>query len=217
MTKKITILIILVTLNSGLFAQSEMYTSAMQQGLLMMDKAQNKEDFQAVSNHFERIANVESQQWHPAYYASYARTIVAAMEMDPATKDKSLDAAQLLLEKSSNAKHDTSEVYALEGFIHMLRIGVDPMNRGQQYSVLSSASLQKGSNYNTQNPRIIYLQAQLSFGTAQFFGAEPTEACQMIDQALEIFKSESTKEKEDPFAPDWGKEAAEGFKSRCPK
>lgn len=217
MIRKIAFQMILLILVTGSYAQSDMYVSAMNQGLKMMDGAQNKEDFQVVANHFERISNVEKEHWHPAYYASYAKTIVAAMEMDPATKDKSLDAAQQMLEQASSTEHDTSEVYALEGFIHMIRIGVDPMNRGQQYSVMSSASLQKGKEFNPENPRIIYLQAQLSFGTAQFFGAEPTEACQMIDQALEIFKSEANTVNEDPFAPDWGKEAAESFKSRCPK
>ena len=212
--KKVLFFIILASMNFMAFTENDPYTKAMKEGKQMLQEAQAGEDFLAVANKFGRISEAEQDKWHPAYYAAYAMTIVAAMEPDPAKKDETLDAAQQFLDKSSTVEHDSSEVLALQGFIYMIRIGVDPANRGQQYSGMCAGSLQKAKNINPENPRVLYLLAQLSFGTAQFFGSDTSEACQLNDQALEKFKA-LAESASDPLAPDWGKEMSERFKTQC--
>ena len=213
--KKVVIPIVLALINLSVVAGNDPYTEAMSEGMKMLKEAQGSQDFLAVANKFERISEAENEKWHPAYHASYAMTIVAAMEQDPSKKDENLDAAQALIEKAAALDHNESEVLALQGFIYMIRIGVDPASRGQQYSGMSAASLQKAKAIDPENPRVLYMLAQLSFGTAQFFGSDTSEACGLNEQALEKFNAMEEIESEDPFAPSWGKNMAEGFNAQC--
>ena len=213
--KKATTLFILIAMSVLAFAGNDPYTKAMQEGLTLLQKAQGPQDFLEAANKFERISEAEKDKWHPSYYASYAMTIVAAMEQQPVKKDEYLDMAQSFIEKSASTEPNESEVLALQGFIYMLRIGVDPATRGQQYSGMSAASLQKAKAIDPENPRVLYMLAQLSFGTAQFFGQDGSEACKMNEIALKKFEEAERTESQDPFAPGWGKNMAQGFSAQC--
>ena len=48
-----------------------------------------------------------------------------------------------------------------------------------------------------------------------FFGSDTSTACNMNDIAIEKFEAAEAIESDDPFAPDWGKEMAIGFKNEC--
>ncbi len=205
--------LILILLNVKTYSGDEAYREAMSAGLRQLETATSTDDFVAVANRFGRISSVETTKWLPSYYASYAMTVAAAIEEDLNAKDLKLDEAQQYLEKSSSVEHDDSEILTLQGFIYMIRITVDPANKGQQYGGLSAQALQKAKAINPDNPRALLLLAQLSFGTAQFFGSEITEACQLNDSALEIF--EANDGDEDSFLPSWGRKQALDFKKRC--
>jgi len=189
------------------------YEKAMKQSLKSLHEAQNMSDFQEVSNAFGRIADVEKMKWLPAYYASYTMTVVAANESDGDLKDEKLDVAQEYLDRAANLENDESEVLALQGFIYMIRIGVDPASRGQTYSGKSAQSLQKAKSLNPENPRTLFMLAQLSFGTSRFFGSDTSEACEMNNLALKIF--DAVEVEEDSIAPSWGRQQAEQFKLQC--
>lgn len=194
-----------------LFA-ADPYTEAMQTGMDQLSEAQRPEDFLKVSNTFARIAAVEQDKWLPAYYAAYSTTVYAAMNQDPKMLDSYLDKAQEYLDKASSVEENNAEILTLQSFIYMMRISVDPQSRGQEYSGKSGAALAKARKLDPENPRVMYLSAQLSYGTAQFFGQNPTEACGMIDQAVELFDSYSS---DIPFYPSWGKKMALEFQERC--
>ena len=213
--KKVLTLMIAICLNLIAFAGNDPYTKAMSEGMKMLQEAQGPQDFLEAANKFERIAEAEKDKWHPSYYASYAMAIVAAIEQDPAKKDQDLDLAQSFIEKAGDVEHNQSEVLALQGFIYMLRIGVDPASRGQQYSGMSAASLQRAKAIDPENPRVLYMLAQLSFGTAQFFGSDTSEACNLNNLALEKFEAAESVQNEDPFAPSWGRNMSEGFSVQC--
>jgi len=213
--KKAVILIVLAFLNLNLNAGNDPYIEAMSEGMSMLNEAQGPQDFLAVANKFERISEAEDTKWHPSYYASFAMTLAGATEKDPKAIDENLDAAQRFIDQASSMSENNSEVLALQGFIYMLRISVDPANRGQQYSGLSAASLQKAKAIDGENPRVLYMLAQLSYGTSMFFGSDGSEACEMNEIALEKFASAEVLQSEDPFAPKWGKEMAQGFKIQC--
>jgi len=191
------------------------YVKSMIEGMELLQKAQDKDQYLAAANHFDRIAQVEKEQWHPGYHAAFAKIIAASNVSDPDMIEKFLDEAQLSLDRASEITGDHSEILALQGFIHMLRIGVDPMTRGQQFSAMSSAALQKAMAMNPNNPRAAYLMAQLSYGTAQFLGSGTEQACQLNEKALGIFSSESENKKKTSFDPTWGKNMSESFKDQC--
>ena len=213
--KNLIILFMLSAFAFGAGAENDPYTKAMQETLANLKKAEKPDEFLELANKFERIAEVEKEEWLPSYYASFATTIAATMVSEPNVMDKTLDRAQAHLDNAKANQNDESEVLALQGFIYMIRIGVDPASRGQQYSGLSAASLQKAKALNPTNPRVLYLLAQLNFGTAQFFGSDSREACDLNDQALAQFNQSSSAAENVSLAPDWGKNMAEAFKKQC--
>jgi tetratricopeptide (TPR) repeat protein len=204
-----------VLLNCLLISAQNSYTNAMVTGMELIKNAQSKGQYLEAANHFERIARVEKEQWFPAYHAAFARAIAASNSTDPAEIDQLLDKALSNLDQAASLVVENSEIFALQGFIHMLRIAVDPMTRGQQYSGMSAAALQKALNMNENNPRASYLMAQLSYGTAQFFGSSTDEACQLNAKALSIFDSQPMPSENSTFDPSWGKRMAESFNKRC--
>ncbi|MBX2969496.1 MAG: hypothetical protein KF803_08985 [Cyclobacteriaceae bacterium] len=191
---------------------NDRYTEAMQKNIEIVYKGKSVEEIQAAVNAFERIGDAEKSKWEPFYYASYGYLMVALRQNDPAGKDKHLDLALGVLKKASAVNPGESEIVALEGFIHMIRVSVDPASRGQQYSGLAMQTFGKAIGMNPENPRALALMAQMQYGTAQFFGSPTTEACGTLQKALEKFDSYTS---ENPLAPQWGRNMAEGMKEKC--
>ena len=211
MKKSIILLIGMLVAASTLFA-SDKYTQAMEKAMATLAEARSQEAFLEASNTFARIAAIETDKWMPAYYAAYSLTIYAAMEEDLKQKDQYLDQAEEFLTQASSADERNAEIMALQGFVYLLRIGVDPQNRGQEFSGKSANSLAKARELDPQNPRIMHLTAQLNYGIAQFFGQNGSEACKMNAQAIAMFDTYSS---DIPFYPSWGKNMALGFQERC--
>jgi hypothetical protein len=137
---------------------------------------------------------------------------MATREKEGLVKDKYLDLALRSNEKAKALLPNESEIIALEGFIHMIRVTVDPASRGQQYSGLAFQSFGKAVSLNPENPRALALLAQMQFGTAQFFGSSTTEACGTNSKALEKF---DTFKSDNALAPKWGRGMAEDLKKGC--
>src|SRR5690606_12702890 len=128
-------------------------------------------------------------------------------------KDQALDQALAAIQKGKAMKPNESELVALEGFAHMIRVTVDPASRGPQYSGLAMQAFGKAVALNPDNPRALALLAQMQYGTAQFFGSGTEEACATLNKALEKFANASS---DNPVAPTWGRGMAEGLKAQCP-
>lgn len=194
------------------FASDGKYLEAMRKNIQAVYTAQNINDLQATVNTLERIGAAEKTKWEPFYYASFGYIMMSDKEKDNAKKDAYLDLAVAELEKAKKILPNDSELTALEGFIQMLRINIDPATRGQQYSGLAMQSFGKAMALNPENPRAIALMAQMQFGTAKFFGSSTADACGLVTKATEKF---STYKSENPLAPQWGREMNEGLKSQC--
>ena len=133
-------------------------------------------------------------------------------EKENTKKDNYLDLAASSIEKAKAINENESEIIAMEAFIHLIRLNVDPASRGQKYSTLAMQSLEKALQSNPENPRALMLLAQLQFGTARFFGAPTTQACGTVTKALEKYEAYKS---ENPIAPKWGKQTTEGLKKNC--
>lgn len=203
------ILLFAIALSSAVFGKDR-YKSQMTKNIEVVYKAQTVEELQQVVNTFERIGNAEKDRWEPFYYASFGNIMLANKEKDGAKKDGFLDLAKSALDKASAIKPNESEIVALEGFIHMVRVTVDPASRGQQFSMLSMQAFGKALGTNPNNPRAMMLMAQMQFGTALFFKQAPTEACETATKALALFT-----EPNDSLSPSWGKGMTEGLLKQC--
>ena len=204
-------LLILVTVESG-FADDGKYVEAMKKNITTVYNAQSIEELQVAVNAFERIGATEKTKWEPFYYAAFGNVMMATLEKEGAKKDQYLDLAMVAIEKIKAIAAEDSELVAMEGFVYMIRVTVDPAARGPQFAGLAMQAFGKATALNPENPRALALMAQMQYGTAQFFGSPTTEACGTLTKALEKFE---TYKSENSLAPQWGKGMAEGLKQQC--
>jgi len=203
--------LLLVTAGS-LNADDTRYIEAMQKNIQSVYKAKSVTDLQGSVNSLERITTAEKVKWEPYYYVSFAYILMSNFEQDVAKKDLYLDQASASIEKAASINDNESEIIALVGFIHMMRVAVDPASRGAQYSGMAMQAFGKATSLNPENPRALALMAQMQYGTAKFFGSPATEACVTLNAALQKFDSYKS---DNPLAPQWGREMALGLKKEC--
>lgn len=213
--KKLNIIPLLLTLlvfTAAKSIASDKYTENMQKNIDSVYSSKSIAGIQRAVNTLERIGDTEKTKWEPYYYASFGYVMMATREKDGTVKDKYLDLALKATEKAKALQPGESEIVAMEGFVHMIRVTVDPASRGQQYSSLAFQSFGKAAGMNPENPRALALLAQMQFGTAQFFGSSTAEACGTNSKALEKFDSFKSG---NALAPQWGRGMAEELKNQC--
>ncbi len=124
--------VFLISIQSVL-ANDERYLEAMQKNIQAVYTAETIPDLQVAVNSLERIGAAEKSKWEPYYYAGFGYIMMAIREQDRTGKDLFLDQAMTAVEKAKGFSPGESEILALEGFVHMMRVTVDPPARGHQY------------------------------------------------------------------------------------
>lgn len=192
------------------------FEKAMGKNIPAMFSAQSADALQAVLNQLDRIGAAEGDRWEPYYYQAYGYIRMTGMVEGADDKDKYLDLALKAVEKGESIQPNDSELESLRGYVHMIRVTVDPASRGMQYSGMAFASFQKAVGMNPENPRAHFLLGQMQYGTAQFMGSGTEEACGTMAKAVALYGKAS--EAANALAPSWGKENAEGAtKQMCSK
>lgn len=190
------------------------YIQTMTKNIQAIYEARETPRIQEIVNTFQRIASVEKDKWEPLYYIAYGNIMMANQEQDGLRKDAYLDAALESIGKAKELVFDESEVFALEGFVSMLRITVDPQSRGPVHAPAAMQHFGRAIALDPQNPRALALMAQMQFGSARFFNAATTEACETNARAIESFGKAKPKS---PLAPAWGKRMADSLAEQCKK
>ena len=210
---KTTILFLAAALSIGTaLADDARYTESMTKTIQLVYNAGTNEELLQAINVFDRIGGAEKTKWEPFYYASFGYVMLATREKVAVKKDSYLDQAKIAIDKATAVRQNDSEIVAMEGFISMIRVTVDPAARGQQYSGLAMQQFGKAVGLNPENPRALALLAQMQFGTARFFNASTAEACATTSKAIEKF---NTYKSDNELAPVWGKGMAEGLLKQC--
>lgn len=194
-------------------ASDPAFIAAMQKQLEAKKIIENYEQSQTVTNGFMRIADATETEWLPFYYAALLKT-EAAFRFD-IDKDKSLDEALELVNKADKIAPGNSEITALQGYIMMGKISLDPGSRGQSMSPQAMQLFGKAINLDRENPRAVSLMSQMELGMSQFFGSGPEKACGMARMSLDLYKKEEAKINEEYILPTWGKDQAEQVASKC--
>ena len=210
--KTITLFFLMI-ISVTTWANDEKYYDQMGKQIQAVYTAKTMDEYQSAVNALDRIAGAEKTKWEPYYYSAFGNVMMATQETVPSKKDAYLDQALAAVEKGKAIVPGESELVAIEGFVHMIRVTVDPASRGQQYSGLAMQTFGRALGMNPNNPRAMSLMAQMQFGTAQFFNQQPTEACEIARKALAIFDL-GTKS-ENPLTPQWGKEMTAGLIKNC--
>lgn len=194
-------------------ASDPAYESAMKKQLAQMRTIQSSAESQTVSNAFLRIAEAKPEEWLPLYYAAYVQT-TAAFRFE-VNKDQYFDQALDLIKKADKIAPGNSEITALQGFILMGKVSVDPTSRGQSLSPQVMQLFGKAIGLDRENPRATTLMAQMELGMSQFFGSGPEKACGMARVGLDLFAKEEVRTDENYLLPTWGKNQAEQVAAVC--
>ena len=199
-------------------ATNEAYEKAMQKEIKTLGQAGPVADLQKSANAFARIAEMNTGEWLPDYYAALAYANMGfRAEGGLEEKDGYYAQAKKHIEKANAISPNNSEIVALQGFITMGELAADPNSRGQSLSGLAMQTFGKAIDLNRQNPRAIIMMAQMEYGMAQFFGQGPEKACGLVDASLELFDKEAAEAKEGSLNPKWGKELANQMKENTCK
>ncbi|MEQ8244331.1 MAG: hypothetical protein RLO12_23080 [Fulvivirga sp.] len=188
------------------------YINAMKSQIEIFNAAQSKEELQASANAFERIAQKETTEWLPLYYAAYAYIKIGfnnSLSLDE--RDSYFDKAVSMIEKGGEISANNSELTALKGYALMGKLSADSANRGQTLSPIVMQTFGQAIQQNPENPRALLLMAQMEFGMAQFFGNGTEKACGMANQSLALFDAESS----EGINPTWGSGQAQSMISKC--
>ncbi len=188
------------------------YESTMTNAIEALYAHQTMEDLLEVSARFERISQVENDKWLPSYYAALSKLWMTHQTSNGEDIDKFLDQAQKDLDHCRSLSEDDDEIHTLQGYLYMMRITVDPANRGAKYSPMSLTEFQKARSINPENPRALLMMGQMKYGADEFFGNDLTEACNMIKGAAEMLEEENPRDKLDPS---WGKRMANYLAKSC--
>lgn len=194
------------------FASDEKYIEAMQKNIAGVYQAQSIEELQKHVNALERIGGAEKSKWEPFYYAAFGYIMMSTRGEQPTKRDAWLDQATTALAKAGEISQDNAEIVALEGFILMMKVAVDPGTRGPQLSGLAMQTFGKALAIDPNNPRALSLLSQMQLGTARFFNSPIDEACKSAKAALEKFESFKS---DNPLTPTWGKEMTKELVSQC--
>jgi tetratricopeptide (TPR) repeat protein len=201
-----------VLFSTSAFATDNKYMEQMGKHIQAVYAAQSPEQYQDAVNAFDRIAAAEKTKWEPYYYSAFGSVMMANNEKDAAKKDAYLDKALASIESGKTINPNESELVALEGFVHMIRVTVDPATRGQQYSGMAFQTYNKALQMNPENPRALGFLAQMQMGLAKFMGSPTTDACNTGKKALEKF---TTYKSDNLLAPQWGKGMTESLLQGC--
>jgi len=209
---KTIIFLFALLFSTSTFATDNKYIEQMSKHIEAVYNAETPEQYQEAVNAFERIASAEKTKWEPYYYSAFGWVMLANKEKEAAKKDAYLDKALSAIESGKKINANESELVALEGFVHMIRVTVDPATRGQQYSGMAFQLFGKAVGMNPENPRALAFMAQMQMGTARFLGSSTSEACETAKKSLEKF---SAFKSENLLAPRWGKGMTEGLLKQC--
>jgi hypothetical protein len=189
------------------------FMKAMGETLGQYQSCRSVDDFKSLANKFERISNAEKGEWLPLYYHAHCYIIMSFMEpADAKKKDEYLDVAEKSIEKILVMAPEEAEVFALQGFLYTGRLVINPMERGQKYSMLSGQALGRALTMEPGNPRASVLKLQNEMGTAQFYGNDPAQYC---SQAYELLARWDNYKPKSPIYPAWGKDQVEEIVKRC--
>jgi len=196
-------LVVMAGISSATMAQSAQYEQTMAKNIGELDSTATftPDALLQKAGLFERIGGAEKSQWQPYYYAAYCNVMSSLMQKDKSKVDGLADQAEADLTKAEQLNGNASEIACIKSLIATARLTVDPMNRGEQYGMISAKALEEGKQLNAENPRVYLLQGQALLYTPEAFGGSKTGGKALLEVALQKYAAFKPAGKLDP---NWG-------------
>ena len=163
-------------------------------------------------NVFERIANVEPDQWLPHYYIAQLNSLKSWDLKDETLLKAQLDKAQQHLDLAMKLSETSAELLVMQAQVLTNWVAYDGQTYGMKYSAKIAELYAKAYAIAPNNPRVVFGKAEWDMGSARFFGQDTSRFCADFEKALELFANFKP---ETPFHPNWGKDRAEGILKSC--
>ncbi|MGE8556339.1 MAG: hypothetical protein ACN6OB_20645 [Chryseobacterium jejuense] len=195
------------------FAQTD-YEKIMSEKIAKIESCKTPEDFQTLSNDFQRIGSKESSQWLPPYYAALSQIQKGRIMMRNGNM-QDLDGVAAQAEKylgtaQSLAGADNAEIHLLKKMAYSLRMMVNPQQRFMTDGARASEELTRAEKLEPANPRIALIKAEDIYFTPEQYGGSKSKGIEMFKEALSKFNAYKPKTALDP---NWGRGEAEYFLS----
>jgi hypothetical protein len=204
------LIIIATLLVMGFVNAQTNYEKGMQKAFDLWGSNNPKE----AANLFERIANAETDNWLPAYYAAQVNITSSFGEKDEQKLSAKLKKAQDLINDATAISKDNAEVLVLQALLHTAWVAYDGATYGMTLSPKVVELYVKAQTLAPDNPRVVYCNAEWNMGSARFFGQDVTPYCKDLEKAVELFANFKP---ETPFHPNWGKDRAIQILESCGK
>ena len=192
------------------FAQAN-YEKVMKEKIAKIETCKTPEDFQALANDFQRIAEKETTKWQPNYYTAFSyiqKGRVLMREGKMQELDAVADQAQKHIDAAGSADKDNSEIHLLQKMVYSLKMMVNPQERYMTFGTKAQEELTIAEKLNPDNPRVDLIKAEDTYFTPEQYGGSKTKGIEQFKTALEKFNTFKPKTTLDP---DWGKQEAEYF------
>ncbi len=180
----------------------EKYMQAMSKLIEKLDVAESVEEYQNLSNAFERIAQAEQGEWLPWYYSGFSQIMMAFAIEDLSKVDEVVDYAEKHIALAEQIAGDNADIFVLKSMVAGARIRVD-FSRGMQYGPAASGFATRATTLEEGNPRGWLQLGQQTLYTPEAFGGGPGRGCALLKKARDRFESF---EPASPIHPNWGEE-----------
>ena len=160
-------------------------------------------DLRAIRTDLAQRLSASGADEAPLRYAiAYASYRMATLPDVPDRERKDLlDDAVAHLQQIVKKNQRDAEAHALLGSVYGLQIAESPVVRGMTLGPRASAALDRASEIDGTNPRILLLEGVAAFNTPAMFGGGTNKAEQFLRRSLERFAAEPA----DKPWPNWGR------------
>ncbi len=176
-----------------------------------LDQASELKEYLSLAYRFDQLQKENLGNWLPAYYHALALIKYALRTPNIEEVDNYCDMALMSLDAIDPEKANSAEVLCLKAMERSVRIRVDLMMRGMEYSLLSEQYLEKAIAQDPDNPRAYLLKGQNAFNRPEIFGGGKATAKPFFEKSVAFFQ----KEKKNLPAPSWGQESAINMLNAC--
>ncbi len=199
------IIAIICLLSSTTFAQGN-FEKSMGQAMGLWQSGET----QKAAALLERIAQVEKDNWIPAYYQAMVLTTASFREKNKEIQAKYIQSAEDILNTAS--QDSNPEWLVLRAMNKTALMITDPMTKAKELSPNIIALYKKALAIAPNNPRALLGLAEFQMKAKKYFNQDTSKECEDVKKALSLFNEEKVTV---PFGPSWGKDRAEQLVKEC--
>jgi hypothetical protein len=163
------------------------------------------------ANLFERIGQVEMDNWLPPFYVAQINVIYSFGEKDEKALTAQLNKAQDFINDAKAISKNNAEILVVQAQLYTAWVAFDGQRYGMTYSQKIAQLYNEAYILEPGNPRVASGKVEWDMGTARFFGQDTAPFCEDLAKAVELF---TTYEPKGDFYPQGGEEYARGSLAR---